>query len=166
VIDLLGSDRVVDSIETLYSAHFADGVRLAYLLCGDRAAAEDIAQDAFVKVAARLRRVRDPDKFWAYLRTSITRRVIDVARSEQRRTDRHRQLARMGDTTHGPSSSDIDLIRAVAHLPPRQKAMVVLRFWADLSVPDIARTLGCPAGTVKSGLARALDTLKEGVAQP
>src|SRR5262245_23313814 len=69
------------SLEGLYRTHAADAYRLAYLLTGDRALAEDLTQDAFVKVLGRFRNIRNPDAFWWYLR----RTIVNLSRSQFRR---------------------------------------------------------------------------------
>lgn len=154
-----------DRIGSLYSSHFPDAVRLAFLLTGDRARAEDVAQDAFIAVSARIGRLRDPDRFAAYLRTAVVRRSIDTRRADDRRERRNERVGRLDAPDHDPIASvdGLGLRDVVADLPERQRAMVVLRYWADLSVNEIAELLRCPPGTVKSGLSRALDTLRKGV---
>jgi len=133
-------------------------VRTAYLLCGDRGEAEDIAQTALLRTARRWRTARrDPD---AYAR----RVVVNLVK------DRWRTLARRPVET----TLDVDpaipvvegladreaLVEAVRRLPEGQRGVLVLRFFEDLSVADTAAALGCTTGTVKSQTARALDRLR------
>lgn len=152
-------------VEALYREHYNQAVRLAWLITGDHDAAHDIATDAFVSVTSHLLRIRDADKFWAYLRRAVSRRAIDVGRSNSRRATREQRVWHTGnrgvDTADTTAADLAHVAAAVRGLPPKQRAIVILRYWADLSERDIARTLGIPAGTVKSGLSRALDHLRE-----
>lgn len=134
-------------------------LRTALLLTGDRHRAEDLVQDALVKVALRWRRLRDqqPD---AYAR----RILINDHVSRWRRTRREVPLP-----AHDPVAPDsavaadrrLLLDRALAALTPRQRAVVVLRFYEDLSVHDAAAALGVTEGTVKSQTHLALRRLRE-----
>ena len=133
-------------------------VRTAYLLCGDRGHAEDLVQTALLRTARRWRTARQQPE--AYAR----RVVVNLAK------DRWRGLARRpGETTFDVEVSapadesvlDRDLLlRATRQLPPGQQAVLVLRFFEDLSVEETAATLGCSTGTVKSQTSRALDRIR------
>jgi RNA polymerase sigma-70 factor (sigma-E family) len=151
------------SLEALYRAHAPAALRLSVLLTGDLALAEDIVQDAFIRVAARSARLRDPDAFGAYLR----RAVINQARSHFR----HQRVVRKYEAvTHKPETT-IDPDRTLRHdvwealhrLPERQRAALVLRFYEDQSVDAIATTLGCRPGTVRSLVSRGLEHLRKEV---
>ena len=136
-------------------------VRMAYLLCGDRGHAEDIAQTALLRTARRWRLARrNPD---AYAR----RVVVNLVK------DRWRTLARRPQETAldvDPTIAEIPvvdgfadsgaLLDAVRGLSEGQRSVLVLRFFEDLSVADTAAALGCTTGTVKSQTARALDRLR------
>lgn len=140
-------------------------VRLAYALTGDAGHAEDIAQAAFARAYAawgRVQRAGDPD---AYVR----RIVINANRSRFRRrrvteelhADLPERLAgRQLGPQDEPGTDDGALLAALARLGPRQRAVVVLRYWLDLSEAETAATLNCSAGTVKSQASRALATLR------
>jgi RNA polymerase sigma-70 factor (sigma-E family) len=145
---------------------YADGAtRLAYLLTGDRQLAEDIVQDAFVKLAGRLAHLRDPNAFDAYLR----RTVVNLSRSYWRRQKVERsylkrERAAMGGEPLTPPSSIEDresLWAAMARLPDRQRAAIVLRFYEDLSEADVAEILRCRPGTVKSLVSRGLEAMRQ-----
>ena len=150
----------------LYVRHASDAVRLAYLLTGDRALAEDLVQDAFVKLAGRLVHLRDPAAFEAYLQ----RTVVNLSRSHFR----HRKVERayveregpaMGSRTAAASDRSVgerdELWRAMERLSQRQRAAVVLRFYEDLSEERVAELLRCRPGTVKSLVSRGLQTMRE-----
>ena len=138
-------------------------VRLAYTLSGDQGHAEDIAQAAFARVYAswgRVRRAGDPD---AYVRTIVIRENSKRFRRLRVREDLHADVPEPG----GPGGADDELAdraalrQALALLGPRQRAVIVLRFWLDLSEAATAQTLGCSVGTVKSQTSRALATLRK-----
>ncbi len=144
----------------LYRLHRRDTVRLARLLSGSDAAAEDLAHEAFVRV---YRRSGAPvDNPAAFLRTV----TVNVCRSWHRA----RQRERLRIVHHGPdadsdgvSSEARELDASLARLPYHERAVVVLRYWLDLSEADIASTLGCRPGTVKSRHSRALRKLEKDI---
>lgn len=138
------------SIEQLYRDRRLALVRIAYLLTGSRDVAEDLVQTAFTAAQARWADIDDPV---AYLRQVI---VNQANQTHRRRYRRPPDIAE--PITHQP---DIDETWAeLRRLPPRQRAVVVLRFYEDLPLTEIARLLGRPAGTVRSDLHRALDHLR------
>ncbi len=144
---------------------YADGaVRLAYLLTGDRAVAEDLVQDAFVRLAGRLVHLRDPDAFDAYLRTTVvnlTRSHFRRKRVENNYLERQRTIAAAPTAAPArPVEDREDLWAALATLSPRQRAAVVLRFYEDLSEAEVAQILHCAPGTVKSLVSRGLSRLR------
>lgn len=165
-----GVGVMVDDGDTtaLYRAHIPAAVRLAYLLTGDAASAQDVAHDAFLKAAGRVRTMRDPERFAGYLRRTVVRTVLMNNRSLQRSQARAERDARLGAVDDGdPSASAadrVDVVAALATLPPRQQAALVLRYWLDLPEAEIAQVIGCRPGTVKSTLSRGLETLREVVA--
>lgn len=129
-------------------------VRLAHLLTGSATLAEDVVHDAFVGLARQRRRVDDPV---AYLRRS----VVNLSTNVHRRAARERRhLATLRESVVEPADVD-DTWRLVNELPPRQRVVLVLRFYLDLSEAETARVMGCRPGTVKSSTARALAKLKE-----
>ena len=146
----------------LYLRHAPEALRLAYLLTGDRALAEDLVQDAFVKLAGRLTHLRDPDAFDAYLR----RTVVNLANSHFRhrrveRTYLRREEARARPEPPDQDRSDRDALwGAMARLSERQRAAIVLRFYEDLSERRVAEILQCRPGTVKSLVSRGLEALR------
>jgi RNA polymerase sigma-70 factor (sigma-E family) len=162
-------EAVIDHDKTarlaaLYARHAPRAGRVAYLLTGDADLAEDLAQEAFARLIARLGAIRDEAAIAAYLRRSIVnlvRKQWGRARSERSYLRREgRNLATQ--TTMLPDVADQDqLWRALQQLPHRQRAAIVLRFYEDLSEAETARVLGCAVGTVKSSVARGLRRLKE-----
>ena len=136
-------------------------VRLAELLTGDRDRAEDLAQDGFAKAFAAWRRIRDQDPA-AYVRRCIINANIDWWR---RRGWRERPHADLPDRPGGPdvaaalAARDL-VLRALARLTVRERAVLALRFYFDLSEAQISAELGIAQGTVKSTLARALAKLR------
>src|SRR5918992_1457386 len=146
------------SLGPLYEAHAPAAVRLAYRITGDRVLAEDLVQEAFVRLATRFPDLRDPSAFGAYLWTTVT----NLARSHFRRLSLERRcLERAWSTpvTTDPESQS-ELWDAVLRLPPRQRAAIALRYYGDLSVGQAADVLGCPAGTVKSLASRGIARLR------
>ena len=147
----------------LYRIHAPDGQWLAYLLTGSRTAAEDLVQDAFVKVYGRMTHLRRPDAFGPYLR----RTIVNLARMQFRRRKVERRYIERQDLDYvdpGPGSSfgDLDDLRTgLMNLPYRQRAALVLRFYADLPDDQIADLLGCAAGTVRSLVSRGLTALRD-----
>lgn len=149
----------------LYARHADAAIRLAYLLTGDRGLAEDLVQDAFVRLAGRLVHLRDPGAFEAYLRTT----VINLSRSHFRRKKVERAylvgarstVARDQLSRPDPGFEDRDeLWRAMDRLTNRQRVALVLRFYEDLSERDIADVMRCRPGTVKSLISRGLEALR------
>lgn len=150
-----------EQVERLFATEYAGLCRLATLLVGDRHRGEEIVMEAFLQTFTSWRRLRDPAAAPAYLR----RAVVNIARSQlRRRLVEWRANARShsAERTRGEPSepSDLDpVLRAVHDLPTKQRAAVVLRYYADLPEAEIAATLGCSTGTVKSQLAKARKTL-------
>lgn len=154
-----GSDRLAD----LYAAHSEAAVRLAYLLTGNTAAAEDLAQEAFVRICGRFAQLRDPERLRGYLFRTIT----NLARSRARRTNLHdRVVARQVPTT-STEPVDLDrreeLWRALMELPVRQRAAIFLRFYQDMSEVQAADALGCSPSAVRSLVAHAMQKLRKQV---
>ncbi len=149
----------------LYRAHVPSAVRLAFLLTGDAASAQDVAHDAFLRAASRLRLMRNQDHFGAYLRRAVVRSVLMRHRSMEREQARAKRvahgLAGVVDDPAGNASAHFDLVAALRTLPSHQKSALVLRYWLDLSEADIALAMGCRPGTVKSSLSRGLEALRK-----
>lgn len=150
--------------DALYAEQWHDMVRLAALLVDDRASAEDVVQDAFVAVYRKP--PRDPDAGVAYLRSA----VLNGARSALRRRATARKYLR-GHNADGPrpiaedalvmAGENEDLIAALRQLTRRQREVIVLRYWSQLSEAEIAEALNVSIGTVKSTASRGLDALEQ-----
>lgn len=157
-----GAERAERRLEELYRRHVDEAVRLAVLLTGDRSLAEDLVQDAFVRVLGRFHDLRNRDAFWWYLR----RTIVNLANSHFRRRRVERAwLERQRPEPAAPSGHDVEererLLAALMTLRPEQRAAVVLRYYEDLSEADTAEALGRPVGTVKSMVSRGMDRLRE-----
>ncbi len=153
-------DPMVAPVQLDFAEFYRDArpraVRLAGLLTQDARAAEDLAQEAFTRVYPKWSRVDNPQ---AYLRAS----VVNACRSWQARNHTERSKLPLMTT---PNTAELDfdsLADAVAALPYRQRAVLVLRYHADLSEAEIADALGCRPGTVKSLASRALASLKKDI---
>jgi RNA polymerase sigma-70 factor (sigma-E family) len=147
----------------LYERHAPAAVRLAYLITGDRERSRDIAQEAFVRVAARFRHLRFPDAFDAYLR----RTVVNLCTSQFRRERLERAfLQREGSRAVEAASEPPDLgtrdelVRALRRLPARQRAAVVLRYYEDLSEEAMAEAMRVSVPAARSLLSRGMQTLR------
>jgi RNA polymerase sigma-70 factor (sigma-E family) len=145
------------TFEDFYRRDYPRMVRVAHLLTGSNETAEDVVQDAFVQLYPRFGTVGDAGGY-------IYRSVVNGCWSRQR----HRRVVeRLRHLTAQPDAvtSEIDETwAALGRLSPRRRAVVVLRFYADLPLTDIAEILDCRLGTVKSMLHRALAELKEVIA--
>ena len=136
-------------------------LRLAYLLCADRGQAEDVLQNALVKGYLRWPRIASNPE--AYLRRVIVTTAADERRRPWRREMPAADLPERPDPAEPFSGVEVraELLRALTALPPRQRAVVVLRHWVGLDPDSVAEMLGCSAGTVRSQTARGLDKLRE-----
>ncbi len=148
----------------LYAAHRLSLVRLAVLLVDDVAAAEDVVHDVFAGLLTGGKQLRDPDAAVAYLR----RAVVNRARSALRRRRTARAYTPPEDASRaGPddlavlSEEHREVCAALQTLPTRQREVLVLRYWSDLSEIQIAEALGISRGTVKSTASRALAALEK-----
>jgi RNA polymerase sigma-70 factor (sigma-E family) len=154
-------ERSEDAVRRVYESEFVRLVGLARLLVDRREDAEEVVQEAFVRTCTNIGRVRGDDPL-PYVR----RAVVNLSRDRLRRlrtVRAHRddpladaESAEQGAARHASGRA---VAAGVATLPRRQRECVVLRFYADLSVPEIARTLGIAEGSVKSHLHRAMTAL-------
>jgi RNA polymerase sigma-70 factor (sigma-E family) len=153
----------------LHREHYRDLVRLAGLLLGDRGAAEEVVQDAFVALHLRWRRLRDHDKVLPWLRSA----VLNGARSRLRRREVRRRHQVPSEARH-PSAEDgamagagrDRMLAALGTLPPRQREAVVLRYYLDLSESQMTDVMGVSAGSVKTHLHRGIAALQTHLGAP
>jgi RNA polymerase sigma-70 factor (sigma-E family) len=140
--------------------------RTAYLMCGDWDSAADFTQEALIRVYAAWPRLDRAHGRYAYARRATMNVAIDHAR---KRASRELPMLELVDgAVEDATSQVVDralLLAALAELPARQRACVVLRFYEDLSVEAVAETLGCRTGTVKSQTARGLEALRAAYAR-
>jgi RNA polymerase sigma-70 factor (sigma-E family) len=154
--------RQATAVETdLFRQHHLELVRLAMVMVGDQATAEDVVQDAFERLHRRWPKLREPVDTLAYVRSS----VLNGCRSIHRRAAVARkhapQLARAGADT-GPEDAAVDrseLLTAMRSLPPRQREVLVLRYYVDLDVAEVARTLRIAPSAVRSNCSRGIAAL-------
>jgi len=140
-------------------------LRAAYLICGDHHLAEDLLQEALVKLASRWERLRDeaPE---AYVRKILYRDAVSRWRKVRRETlvDHHDPVGPLATITEpdgtGQVLTGVQVREALDLLPPRQRAVIVLRYFEDLTEAQIADALGIAPGTVKSQASDAMRTLR------
>ncbi len=144
----------------LVHGSWASLYRTAYLLLGDRAEAEDLVQTALAKTYASWRQVRDLDAAPGYARTVLHNTAASWFRKKSWRNERPTEV--LPESTYHPDHTDRPaVVGALGNLAPRQRAVIVLRFYEDLSVGQTAQALGCSEGTVKSQTHDALARLRE-----
>jgi RNA polymerase sigma factor (sigma-70 family) len=143
--------------QALYERELVRAVKLAHLLTGSNEAAEDIAQETFLRIRDRLGRIDHPHSY-------ITATVVNLCRNWHR--GRSRRVARELQAAAAeiePTQHD-EILDVVDRLPFRQRTVLVARYWLDLSETEIAGLLGCRPGTVKSLASRGLDALRKELA--
>jgi RNA polymerase sigma-70 factor (ECF subfamily) len=154
-----------DAIAELFSRHWRPAYRAAFLVCGDRAAAEDIAQEAFLAALRALPSfdTRRPLRPW--LHRIVVNRAIDFARARALRNEVGAEAA--GEAAAPPPADaqavDEEIVAALLRLSPDQRAVVVLRYLLEFTPGEIGDMLGLPRGTVNSRLRRGLDALGDTV---
>jgi RNA polymerase sigma-70 factor (sigma-E family) len=151
-------------VAELYEAHALSLIRLAYIMLGDRPAAEDVVQEAFLGLYRRWSKLRDTASAAGYLRVSVMNGCRMVLRSSAHRDDRAARIAldlawESAEATALLSEKYRHLLRGIQALPPRQREALVLRYYLDLSEEETARSMGIRRGTVKSSTSRALAAL-------
>ncbi len=155
-----GSER---ALAELYSAHWSRAHRAAYLVVHDAAAAEDVAQDAFLAAVDHLDRFDRRRPFAPWLHRIVVNRALDWARREALRRRVDPALAdEAAAESRGPEIGE-ELMAALRQLTPEARAVVVLRHLLEYTPGEIAAMLELPRGTVNSRLRRALDELRETV---
>ena len=160
----------------LFVADVADRLlRAAYLITWDLADAEDLVQECLFKVARRWPRVRKMEHPGAYARTVLVHLALDEGKHRSRRRAELAEAAAAPFAQHeddaavrvlGRVEASADLMQLLGELPPRQRVTVVLLYFEDLSEAQVAETMGCSVGTVKSTTSRALERLRSAIEPP
>jgi RNA polymerase sigma-70 factor (sigma-E family) len=145
----------------LYVARRGQLRRTAHLLCGDWHHAEDLVQNAFVKLYVAWARVREVGGVDGYLRQTLVHLYIDETRRRRYRDTVMAEPPNRPRPELADPSDRWELIAALRDVPRRQRACLVLRFYEDMSVAQTAAVLGCSEGTVKSQTARGLTALRD-----
>jgi RNA polymerase sigma-70 factor (sigma-E family) len=135
--------------------------RTAYMLCGNWHWADDLTQSAFMRLAVSWRKVNDRQALDAFVRTCLVRAYFSDLRRVWRR--RERTVAEPPDVAVFADGGEerAAFLAALRRLPPRQRAVLVCRYYQDLDVAATAQTLGCSQGTVRSQAARGLSKLRD-----
>jgi RNA polymerase sigma-70 factor, ECF subfamily len=149
-----------DAMERLYRAHWPRAYRAAYLVVHDAAGAEDIAQEAFLAAVRALDRFDRRRPFGPWLHRIVVNRAIDWARARKLRGEVEADDSLAAETEPEPPAELPQLVRALAELPPEQRAVIVLRHLLEYTPGEIAELLELPRGTVNSRLRRGLDALQ------
>ncbi|MFC4858885.1 RNA polymerase sigma factor [Actinophytocola glycyrrhizae] len=152
--------------------HAARLRRSAYLLCGEWHFAEDLMQQTLIKIYRSWARVQKEDSLVNYGRTVLLRTWLDEKRRPWRRSEQtEAAVPDHRDDARGPDDSPErlwarDLVhQGLLRLPPRQRAVLVLRYFDDLSVAETAAVMGCSQGTVKSQTARGIEAMRASVSR-
>ncbi|MGW0928424.1 SigE family RNA polymerase sigma factor [Streptomyces sp. NPDC002644] len=153
----------VDQLTATYREHYRSLLRLAALLLDDTASCEDVVQEAFIRVHSARRRVRDPEKTLAYLRQT----VVNLSRSALRRrilglkllSKPMPDMASAEEGAYDQLERD-SLIKAMKGLQRRQREVLVLRYFSDMTEAQVAETLGISVGSVKAYGSRGIAALR------
>lgn len=136
-------------------------VRYATVVTGNASDAEELVQAALVRTAGRWWFIRNRDDVDAYVRTAIVRGHLNLRQRLRRREDRVAEPPAVAvDDPAEQVGRSVDIRRALASLPPRQRAVLALRYLDDLSEAQVAEVLGCSVGTVKSQAFKAIASLR------
>ncbi|AUS78945.1 SigE family RNA polymerase sigma factor [Actinoalloteichus sp. AHMU CJ021] len=151
------------TLEDLYRQHRMRMVRLAILLVDDISTAEDVVQEAFTGLHRNWSGLRDAAAAVGYLRTAVvngSRSVLRRRKTAREYVPPHSPNARSAESLAMLTAEHQTVVRALAQLPPRQREVLVLRYYGNLSEAEIAEATGISKGTVKSTASRALDALQ------
>jgi RNA polymerase sigma-70 factor (sigma-E family) len=158
----------MSDFDQFVATYAEDLLRTAYLIVWDEAEAEDLVQECLLKVARRWPRVRRMEQPRAYARRILVNLILDGARSRARRRSELEPAPAASPIAVDPLpalQTRAELLQALEQLPTRQRAVLVLRYFNDLTEAQVAEVLGCQPGTVKSSTSRGLARLRE-VLQP
>jgi RNA polymerase sigma-70 factor (sigma-E family) len=165
--DVVAAGTTVDHLTETYRAHYRSLLGLAALLLDDTASCEDVVQEAFIRVHSARKRVRDPEKTLAYLRQT----VVNLSRSALRRRILGLKLLSkpMPDMAEEGAYDQLErdsLIKAMKGLQRRQREVLVLRYFADMTEAQVAETLGISLGSVKAYGSRGIAALRVAMEAP
>ena len=154
-----------DAVTSLYAGHAVGLIRLAVVMLGDRAVAEEVVQEAFCGLYQNWGRLADPSKALPYARSAVLNRCRSALRRRARWQSRMPVGPQSWETTESAESSVLSseehrtVLAALRRLPARQREALVLRFYLELGEAEIAEAMGISPGTVKSTTSRALAAL-------
>jgi RNA polymerase sigma factor (sigma-70 family) len=157
--------RTEQRLADLYSSHALEALRLAFVLTGNAEAAEDLVQDAFVRIYARFKEREAPEALYPYLRQTL----INLSRDRFRRLRSERSYLANQSRPESPSNPHLDLSErfadAFSRLPHRQKAAIALRYVEDLTEQQTAVILECSVPATKQLIARGTRALREALTE-
>jgi RNA polymerase sigma-70 factor (sigma-E family) len=156
------------AVTALYQASALSLIRLAYIMLGDLQGAEDVVQEAFCGLYRRWDRLKDHSGALYYVRASVLNGCRSALRRQavRRRVLAHQPAADSAEAVVLSGEEREEVIRALGRLPHRQREVLVLRFYSELSDEEIARVMGIRQSTVRSAAYRALETLGRALAEP
>jgi RNA polymerase sigma-70 factor (sigma-E family) len=152
-------------VTALYGAHAVSMIRIALIMLGDRAAAEDVVQDAFFGLYRRWGKLSDRANAETYVRSAVLNGCRDTLKRQARRERRDRAAARSWQAVGSAEATALigedhrRILAGVRRLPNRQREALVCRFYLDMSEEETARAMGISRGTVKSATSRAVGAL-------
>jgi RNA polymerase sigma-70 factor (sigma-E family) len=154
---------VMSDFDQFVARHVDDLLRTAYLIVWEEAEAEDLVQECLLKVARRWPRIRRMEQPRAYARRILVNLAVDGARGRARRRGELEAGTARPIAVDPLSAFDTraELLQVLGQLPARQRAVLVLRYFNDLTEAQVAEVLGCSPGTVKSSASRGLARLRE-----
>jgi RNA polymerase sigma-70 factor (sigma-E family) len=156
--------RDIPDFDAFVRANLDGLLRTAYLIAWDAREAEDLVQECLFKVARRWARIAQMEQPVAYARRVLIHLALrDSGRRARHRAELNVQAVELGTEAAGLAGLETreELLDALAALPPRQRTVIVLRYFLDLTESETARALGCSTGTVKSNASKALTHLRE-----
>jgi RNA polymerase sigma-70 factor (sigma-E family) len=166
------ADHAAAAVAALYQANALSMIRMAHVVLGDRGAAEDVVQDAFCGLYRRWGHLSDHDKALSYIRSSVLNGCRSALRKNRpelspepsSRAERSRQPP--GEDAVIDEDERVTMMAALRKLPHRQREVLVLRFYLDLTDQEIAAEMGIGASTVRSAATRALGALGRMLGEP
>jgi RNA polymerase sigma-70 factor (sigma-E family) len=150
------------AVTALYHQHALAMIKLAHIILGNRAAAEDVVQDAFCGLYRRWAHLADKDKALSYVRTSVLNGCRSVMRQHRpgELTDQYQPVTISAEAAVLSAEERLELVRAMRRMPDRQRDVLVLKYYLDLSDEQIAGDLGLSINTVRSTRRRGLLSLQ------